>query len=77
LAPAYLLQLFEDTTFSALVLNRQRPQDTEWGSADYIQSILGQIRRLLPPSLMEINILRAKIRGMRKARRFLHSLERF
>lgn len=76
LAPAYLLRLFEDTTFSALVLNRQRPQDTEWGSADYIQSILGQIRRLLPPSLMEINILRAKIRGMRKARRFLHALER-
>lgn len=69
--PAYLERLFEGIAFSAFVLAAQRPQTPALTRGGWVESILGQLSRLWPPSLREIRFMEAKIRGMRRAKRTL------
>ncbi len=70
--PAYLERLFEGIAFSAFVLAAQRPQSPALTRGEWVESILGQLSRLWPPSLREIRFMWAKIKGMRRARYLLY-----
>jgi glycosyltransferase involved in cell wall biosynthesis len=69
--PGYLERLFEGIAFSAFVLEAQRPHAPALTRGGWVESILGQLSRLWPPSLREIRFMEAKIRGMRRAKRTL------